>query len=108
MCRRLSEYKSLGPKLDPEHRRLGLRRFPFALIYRLKSSKVQIVAVAHRRRRPGVLGIAVVMVPWFPCVELAEENRPREIRGIPHALMCSLGLDESQRLRWGRLTSLTP
>jgi hypothetical protein len=30
-----------------------LRRFPFALIYRIKTSKVQIVAVAHDRRQPG-------------------------------------------------------
>jgi toxin ParE1/3/4 len=52
-CSRLSEHQSLGPRLDPEHRRLSLRRFPFALIYRIKSSKLQIVAVAHRRRRPG-------------------------------------------------------
>lgn len=53
VCSRLSEHQALGPKLDAEHRRLGLRRFPFGLIYRVKSSKVQIVAVAHRRRRPG-------------------------------------------------------
>jgi toxin ParE1/3/4 len=53
VCLRLSEHQALGPRLDADHRRLVLRRFPFGLIYRLKSSKVQIVAVAHRRRRPG-------------------------------------------------------
>ena len=52
-CLRLSEHQALGPSLDADHRRLALRRFPFGLIYRLSSSKVQIVAVAHRRRRPG-------------------------------------------------------
>lgn len=52
-CLRLSELHALGPRLDADHRRLALRRFPFGLIYRLSSSKVQIVAVAHRRRRPG-------------------------------------------------------
>jgi toxin ParE1/3/4 len=52
-CLRLSEHQALGPRLDANHRRLALRRFPFGLIYRLSSSKVQIVAVAHRRRRPG-------------------------------------------------------
>jgi toxin ParE1/3/4 len=52
-CLRLSEHEALGPILDADHRRLALRRFPFGLIYRLSSSKVQIVAVAHRRRRPG-------------------------------------------------------
>lgn len=50
---RLREHQALGPRLDLEHRRLGLRRFPFALIYRIKTSKVQIVAVAHDRRKPG-------------------------------------------------------
>jgi toxin ParE1/3/4 len=52
-CLRLSEHQALGPRLDSDHRRLALRRFPFGLIYRLSSSKVQIVAVAHRRKRPG-------------------------------------------------------
>lgn len=53
VCSRLSEHQALGPRLDAEHRRLRLRRFPFGLIYRVKSFKVQIVAVAHRRRLPG-------------------------------------------------------
>ena len=52
-CSRLGEHQALGPRLDPVHRRLGLRRFPFALIYRITTSKVQIVAVAHDRRKPG-------------------------------------------------------
>ena len=51
-CSRLGEHQALGPRLDPEHRRLGLRRFPFALIYRVKTSKVQVIAVAHDRRKP--------------------------------------------------------
>ena len=53
VCSRLSEHQSLGPKLDSEHRRLALRRFPFGLIYCVRGSKVQIIAVAHGRRRPG-------------------------------------------------------
>jgi plasmid stabilization system protein ParE len=52
-CSRLNEHQSLGPRLDSEHRRLALRRFPFALIDRIKSSDVQIVAVAHNRSRPA-------------------------------------------------------
>lgn len=34
-------------------RRLLLRRFPFGLFYRLALDEVQVVAVAHLRRRPG-------------------------------------------------------
>jgi toxin ParE1/3/4 len=34
-------------------RRFLLRRFPFAIIYRETSEAVQIIAVAHARRKPG-------------------------------------------------------
>ena len=34
-------------------RKYLLRRFPFALIYRELSSKIEILAVAHGHRRPG-------------------------------------------------------
>lgn len=34
-------------------RRIVLRRFPFALVYREKRDAVQILAVAHGHRRPG-------------------------------------------------------
>jgi toxin ParE1/3/4 len=53
VCSRISEHQALGPKLDGVHRRVSLRRFPFGLIYRVSGSKIQIVAVAHRRRRHG-------------------------------------------------------
>lgn len=49
----LSEHPALGPRLDSVHRHLALRRFPFALIYRVDASEVTVVAVAHHRRRPG-------------------------------------------------------
>ena len=34
-------------------RRYLFRRFPFFLVYRVASDVVQVVAVAHARRRPG-------------------------------------------------------
>ncbi len=34
-------------------RRILLRRFPFFVVYRVRGENVQIVAVAHGRRRPG-------------------------------------------------------
>ena len=44
-CLRLGEHQALGPRLDADHRRLALRRFPFGLIYRLRrSSLLPIVA----------------------------------------------------------------
>ena len=33
--------------------RFLLRRFPFAIVYRVSEESIQIVAVAHGKRRPG-------------------------------------------------------
>lgn len=45
-----------APDRWPRHtqgtRRFVLRRFPFTLIYRVGSAEVEIIAVAHGRRRP--------------------------------------------------------
>ncbi|MBL8380700.1 MAG: type II toxin-antitoxin system RelE/ParE family toxin [Burkholderiales bacterium] len=34
-------------------RRRLLRRFPFSLVYRVRTDHVEVIAVAHQRRRPG-------------------------------------------------------
>ena len=34
-------------------RRVRLRRFPFAIVYRVGTDEIQVVAVAHLHRRPG-------------------------------------------------------
>jgi toxin ParE1/3/4 len=36
----------------PDIRRAPLQRFPFSIIYREKQPKIQVLAVAHERRRP--------------------------------------------------------
>jgi plasmid stabilization system protein ParE len=41
------------PRYREESRRFLLRRFPFAIIYRVGTDHIEIVAVAHGRRRPG-------------------------------------------------------
>ena len=48
----LIELPSLGQKLDETHRRIPLRRFPYALIFRRDAEIIRVVAVSHRRRRP--------------------------------------------------------
>lgn len=48
----LMELPSLGEKLDDVHRRLPLRRFPYALIFRRDADVLSVVAIAHRRRKP--------------------------------------------------------
>ena len=40
------------PYID-ESRRILLRRFPYSIVYRLNTDSIEIVAVAHWRRRPG-------------------------------------------------------
>ena len=43
----------LGERLDSRHRRFPLQRFPFGLVYRVDGERLRVIAVAHRRRRPG-------------------------------------------------------
>ncbi|MCZ6625894.1 MAG: type II toxin-antitoxin system RelE/ParE family toxin [Deltaproteobacteria bacterium] len=54
---RAVELISEGPMHWPAHlhgtRRFLLRRFPFAIVYREVGETIQIVAVAHGRRKPG-------------------------------------------------------
>jgi hypothetical protein len=38
---------------EPDLRRIPLRGFPFAVIYRDVAGQVQVLAVAHHKRRPG-------------------------------------------------------
>jgi toxin ParE1/3/4 len=49
----ISERPEAGSPYLSHTRRILLRRFPFFVVYRLRSDNVQIVAVAHARRRPG-------------------------------------------------------
>jgi len=53
VCLLLSEYPALGRRVDDGHRGVPLRRFPFTLYYRIRRTNVLIVAVAHKRKRPG-------------------------------------------------------
>jgi len=43
----------IGEPIGKGYRRFPLRRFPFALIYRIDGDQLRILAIAHRRRRPG-------------------------------------------------------
>ena len=48
----LVEYPESAPVLSGPFRKKVLSRFPFNLIYRIKSDEIRILAVAHQRRRP--------------------------------------------------------
>jgi plasmid stabilization system protein ParE len=41
------------PAYEAGTHRLVMRRYPYAVIYRLQGGAIQVVAIAHTRRRPG-------------------------------------------------------
>jgi plasmid stabilization system protein ParE len=52
-CTLLSEFSQIGRRLDSLHREVALQRFSFNLVYRVSDGEAVIVAVSHKRRRPG-------------------------------------------------------
>ena len=38
---------------DSDLRKAGLKRFPFHVIYQVKSAQILVLAIAHQRRRPA-------------------------------------------------------
>jgi hypothetical protein len=61
-CRLLEEFPDLGPRLDLAHRRLALRRFPFALIYRIDGSEVSNHRNCPRKQTARLLASARLKV----------------------------------------------
>ena len=49
----IAESPEVWPPYVHETRRYLFRRFPFFVVYRLTAEDIEIVAVAHARRRPG-------------------------------------------------------
>ncbi len=50
---RISENPEMYPNYVQSTRRYLLQRFPFYLVYRQVVGKLEIVAIAHGRRKPG-------------------------------------------------------
>lgn len=50
---RIGEHSEQFPLHEFGTRRLTLRRFPYLVIFRETGAGVEIIAVAHGRRRPG-------------------------------------------------------
>jgi plasmid stabilization system protein ParE len=50
---RIKESPARWPKSHGGTRRHGLHRFPYVVFYRGKGLTIQIIAIAHARRRPG-------------------------------------------------------
>ena len=51
--RRIAEAPERWPVVEAGWRRFVLRRFSFSIVYRVQSGQVEVLAVAHGRRRPG-------------------------------------------------------
>jgi plasmid stabilization system protein ParE len=54
----IQHFPALGavvPRVSPKRRvrRLPLRRFPYSIVYRDEETEIQVIAVAHHRRKPG-------------------------------------------------------
>ena len=49
----VSESPERWPRSSANTRRYVFPRFPFSLVYRMKDNVIEIVAVAHHKRRPG-------------------------------------------------------
>jgi plasmid stabilization system protein ParE len=57
---RIAEGPEAGSRyLGNSRRILLLRRFPFFIVYRLRLARIEVIAVAHARRRPGLLARAL-------------------------------------------------
>lgn len=41
------------PQVQPGVHRYVFRKFPFSLVYQFTAEQVEVIAVAHHRRRPG-------------------------------------------------------
>jgi plasmid stabilization system protein ParE len=50
---RIAENAQLFPRVDQDSRRAVLKRFPYLVVFREIEFRIEIIAVAHGRRRPG-------------------------------------------------------
>jgi len=49
----LCNYPELGPVWRGTTRRFPLRRFPYSLVYQVKTDELRVIALAHHRQKPG-------------------------------------------------------
>ena len=49
----IAERPRAWPLFQGEIRKFVLRRFPFSVFYRVRESAIQVLAVAHAKRKPG-------------------------------------------------------
>ena len=50
---KIQENPYTWPKYEAETKRFLLKRFPYSIIYLVTEERIQIIAVAHYKRKPG-------------------------------------------------------
>jgi hypothetical protein len=50
---RIQQFPNAWPTVSQRSRRCRLNRFPYGLVYQVKSERIVILAVLHLHRRPG-------------------------------------------------------
>lgn len=50
---KIAEDPGIWPRYVGGAQRFLLKRFPFSVVYRLVSDRIEVVAIAHGRRKPG-------------------------------------------------------
>jgi plasmid stabilization system protein ParE len=50
---KITEDPGIWPRYVAGTQRFLLQRFPFSVVYRLVSNRIEVVAIAHGRRKPG-------------------------------------------------------
>jgi plasmid stabilization system protein ParE len=53
-CERILFFPEAGTSLNAEIRRLLLKRFPFAIYYRMISETIEVIGILHTRRNPAI------------------------------------------------------
>ncbi len=51
--RRILDFPNAWQPLSSNTRRCLTKRFPFGVVYQIKTDEVRIIAIAHLKRRPG-------------------------------------------------------
>jgi len=52
----ITESPARWPRISRRCRRFVLGRFPFSIVYMLRGGCIEVIALAHHRRRPGYWG----------------------------------------------------
>lgn len=111
----IADAPRIWPRFEARTRRYLLRRFPFSIIYRTSEGAIEIIALAHHKRRPGYWRRQVCRrltppkLPQHIVIETIQIRHFQHHRGLPAtrllaqaSLVVAFGFDgEVHRGGWG-------